>query len=221
MSLSMTWSSAQQYCRKNHIDLATFRDENEFKARGTPCTSTEHCWIGLQRDTNDPNVWNWSDGEESRFTKWYNKQPNNIDGNENCVTMGHTYWYDRKCDNRHKFVCYDYSILVKENKTWEEALEHCRNKNDLYDLTHVDFGVDNLYARKAILDAQTPEVWIGLRFLAGEWLWANGMRRQLPACPAPGMYCGTISKIGELLLLRNCLERRNFLCSKNPELEKT
>ncbi|TNN29836.1 hypothetical protein EYF80_060014 [Liparis tanakae] len=115
---------------------------------------------------------------------------------------------------------------LDENKTWEEALEHCRTLdtdstssnnyvNHSFDLPHMDF-VRNSESEKVIQDSQTPEVWIGLRFLAGEWLWVNGMplSEQLQACPPAGMHCGTMSKTGIVLPMRNCLERRNFLCFK-------
>ncbi|KAK9543145.1 hypothetical protein VZT92_000946 [Zoarces viviparus] len=226
VALPSNWSSAQKYCREHHTDLATFRNSDDFDAQQSLCRYSRLCWIGLQRDKDDSNVWNWSDGEESNFTKWRHDQPDDYLGAENCVVMEGMYWNDLSCDRYREFLCYENSILVKENKTWEEALEHCRtlgtdssssNKylNHRFDLPHMDFGGSNSYAKKEIQEAQTAEVWIGLRFLAGEWLWVNGMPllKELPACPVPGLYCGTMSKTGELLQMRNCLERRNFFCS--------
>lgn len=229
VSLQITWFEAQRYCREHHTDLITFRNKSDLNALQSPCNYSALCWIGLQRDGNDPHVWNWSDGEESSFKNWNVKknQPDNHYGNENCVVMGQVFWHDLQCDSQKAFLCYeDNPILVKENKTWEEALEHCRtlntdpssrnmNFNHLYDLPHMNFVGDNLDAKKGFQGSQTPEVWIGLRFLAGTWLWVNEvpLQKQLPACPAPGMYCGTMSKTGELLPLRDCLERRNFFCS--------
>lgn len=228
VSLQMTWSEAQRYCREHHTDLVTFTDKNEFDVLPSLCSYSAICWIGLHRDENDPDVWNWSDGEESSFKYWndYMNQPDNYLGNQNCAAMGKTFWHDLQCDRQNAFLCYeDDLILVKENKTWEEALEHCRTRgtdpnsknayfNHLYDLPHMNFAGDNLDARKVIRGSQTQEVWIGLRFLAGNWLWVNGtpLQKQLPACPAPSVYCGTMSKTGELLPLRDCLERRNFFC---------
>ncbi|XP_034733620.1 uncharacterized protein LOC117948197 [Etheostoma cragini] len=227
VSLKMNWTSAQRYCRENHIDLATLRNQDDMNAVQSPCDYSDNnlCWIGLYRAQSYQNDWDWSDGDLSSFRKWssINDQPNNYQGKEDCVAMGQTFWFDIFCTDQRAFVCYDNLILVKENKTWEDALEHCRNldsnSNDpssghTYNLPDMDFGGINSDARKAILDAQTPEVWVGLRFLAGEWLWVNRkpLLQPQPACPAPRRNCGTMSQTGEILPHRDCLERRNFLC---------
>lgn len=219
-----TWSEAQTYCRENHDDLATFRQKVELNRISGVCNSPQGCWIGLYRDKNDPNVWNWSDGENTNFRSWKDTQPDNYRGIENCVaTQDNGGWFDQNCDVRLAFLCYeDDLILVKENKTWEEALEHCRtlvtvpaSNKHLYDLPDMHLQATNMDARRMIQDAQTEEVWIGLRYLAGHWLWVNknALDGQWPACPAAGMYCGTMSKMGDLYSEKNCLERRNFFCS--------
>uniref|UniRef100_A0A3Q3EIS2 C-type lectin domain-containing protein n=1 Tax=Labrus bergylta TaxID=56723 RepID=A0A3Q3EIS2_9LABR len=91
--------------------------------------------------------------------------------------------------------------------------------NHLYDLPHMHAEHNNRYAKDLIQKAQTQEVWIGLRFLAGNWLWVNGfpLEEQLLVCPKPKMNCGTMSKTGSRLF-RDCSERRNFLCSLKNNL---
>jgi len=224
--LRMNWSSAQEYCREHYTDLATIRDEEDIDAIQSQSFPYYWYWIGLQRDKTNHDEWNWSDGDESTLTKWETIQPNDVDENEDCVTLKTVLeWHDDNCNEHHPFVCQDDLILVKENKTWEDALEHCRNLdidpsvsdtylNHVYDLAHID--VDNSLARKKVQDSETAEVWIGLRFLAGRWLWVNRMplHNQLNACPEPKRRCGTMSKKGELYPLRDCLERRNFFCLK-------
>ncbi|KAF3686936.1 Aggrecan core protein Cartilage-specific proteoglycan core protein [Channa argus] len=188
----------------------------------SPCHWKAYCWIGLQREQSGSNVWKWSNGETSNFTNWNVNQPDDYDGDENCAIMGSFFWSDVPCGYSNAFLCYDEPILVQESKTWEEALEHCRNlsgsftRNDhFYDLLHPGYRGFNLTSRKVILDAQTQEVWIGLRFLAGNWLWMDGnpLSEQLPACPAAGKFCGTMSKTGELHI-SNCLEKMNFICTR-------
>ncbi|KAK2893288.1 hypothetical protein Q8A73_015772 [Channa argus] len=84
--------------------------------------------------------------------------------------------------------CYDEAlILVKENQTWEEALNHCRAlealdpikpatdyNNSLHDLVSIITEDDYVSTQKKIKDATADNVWTGLRFLAAEWLWVDG-----------------------------------------------
>ncbi|CAG5848856.1 unnamed protein product [Menidia menidia] len=72
----------------------------------------------------------------------------------------------------------------------------------------------------APLESDCPpplQVWTGLRFLAGEWLWVGGaelLYGGLPACPPPGQHCGVLLKDSGGLEPRDCSERKNFLCYK-------
>ncbi|XP_071386464.1 macrophage mannose receptor 1-like [Centroberyx affinis] len=210
-----TWVEAQNYCREHHTDLAKIEAERVF----SQCK--KFCWIGLHRDTRDPDVWNWSGGEKTKFTSWYpgNRQPDNHGGNENCVAMRHKFWSDVPCDKQYTFVCYeDDLILVKEKKTWEEAAEHCGTLHRKHPFHLAPARGGDGYARSVIRDAETDEVWTGLRFLAGRWLWVDGKPLGygggLPACPAEGESCGTVPKTPGLWAAKPCEERRNFLCAK-------
>ncbi|KAK2919697.1 hypothetical protein Q8A73_001901 [Channa argus] len=218
----LTQSEAKHYCREHYADLATFRNGDDIDA-----VSAQHhhdgdgvfSWIGLQRNENDRHVWNWSDGETSDFRRWDNEEPNNLGGEENCVAMKKGVWTDLSCYHEYPSLCYeDETILVQENKTWEEALEYCRNLDPLYSLLNINFVGFDLIAKKLIQDAQTQEVWIGLRFLAGNWLSVNGkpLSNQLPVCPPAGKNCGTVAKMGDVVQFSNCSEKNHFICSYNP-----
>lgn len=66
-----------------------------------------------------------------------------------------------KCDVPHTYLCYDEDlVLVKENKTWEEALEHCRTlkEGNRYDLATLITPDDHNYARERAQYATTEEV---------------------------------------------------------------
>uniref|UniRef100_A0A673W491 C-type lectin domain-containing protein n=1 Tax=Salmo trutta TaxID=8032 RepID=A0A673W491_SALTR len=112
-------------------------------------------------------------------------------------------------------------FLSSPNKTWEEALDHCRKH--FTDLTSLLSENEQLLVQRMINSkgAQTDHLWTGLRFLASEWLWVNGdpleyqawTGGRLPHCPAQHLYCGTLAREGELWGTRGCEERRNFLCS--------
>lgn len=225
-----TWSDAQTYCREHHTDLAIFKKQQEFDVQREYCSSSK-CWIGLRRDKNDKDAWRWSGGQAARFIHWKDGEPNNEGGIENCTFMHGALWFDAPCNIKFTFLCYeDDLILVKENKTWEEAFQHCRtldidgvssktNFNPLYNLPSIILsGNSNNNERNLVKGAQTDKAWIGLRFLAGHWLWVDGMpvqkplKNDLPICPRPWIHCGTISKSDKLVQLSNCLERRNFFC---------
>uniref|UniRef100_A0A667XAA7 C-type lectin domain-containing protein n=2 Tax=Myripristis murdjan TaxID=586833 RepID=A0A667XAA7_9TELE len=134
-----------------------------------------------------------------------------------------------RCQLRLFFLCYNEPlVLVRENKTWEEALASCRAlaadhdaepdafRNHRYDLASLLSDSDYAYARTQIQSATTDEVWMGLRFLAGGWLWVNGDGVQhdgLPPHPEARRRCGALAKSGDdSWTIRDCSERRNFLC---------
>lgn len=61
------------------------------------------------------------------------------------------------CRARFPYVCLSENlILVKENKTWEEALEHCRAIN--YELVSVQPGEDHRRVLGYIMEAETNKV---------------------------------------------------------------
>ncbi|KAM9745276.1 secretory phospholipase A2 receptor-like isoform 1-T1 [Menidia menidia] len=207
-----TWEKAQSFCREKHMDLVTVRDEKDNQA------IVKHSgWIGLYRD-EQTSLWKWSRGDEpAEYTNWRTGAPYQ---NEHC---GWKYdntdeWRSDECDEIHTFLCSDEKlVLVKENKTWEEALEHCRSLvsgEPFYDLATLTTADDHHYAQGRAQQAATEEVWTGLRFLGDAWFWVGGEQVQyseLPSCPA--LRCGVLEKNSQTSFgLRDCSERRNFFC---------
>ncbi|XP_029944896.1 C-type mannose receptor 2-like [Salarias fasciatus] len=216
------WTDAQAFCRRHHTDLITIRTAEENQD-----TYETRVWIGLYKKTND-DIWKWSRGDENAtFLPWRHGEPHY---SEKCALKGHnsTTWMNLSCNRKNPFVCSDEKlVLVKQNKTWEEALDHCRSlggadRNHTYDLVSLASPADYSYARESVKAATTDEVWTGLRFLAGHWFWAAGeayqQHQDIQSCPGLTS-CGVLEKTtGENFQTRDCGERRNFLCYKTPSL---
>ncbi|MBN3296227.1 MRC1 protein, partial [Amia calva] len=216
-----TWAEARTYCREHHTDLVTVHNQSVNQAV-TQRTVNTFFWIGL---FNEP--WKWSDGSNSMFRKWKIHQPDNLNGQEACVDLilnGIDYgtWEDQNCNNGKAFFCADdvrEMILVQENKTWEEALDYCRD--NYTDLTSVVSEREHIISAMQTAGAQTDHVWLGLRqsLTSGSWFWVNrepmGFNKWAAGgqhqCPKPS-YCGAISTKDHLWRDRPCGLKLNFIC---------
>ncbi|KAG7455003.1 hypothetical protein MATL_G00252050, partial [Megalops atlanticus] len=177
----VTWREAQSYCRENHTDLVSVRNQSEndeikkvindrFNERKQDNTRV---WIGLFRGS-----WKWSDQSNSSFRYWNTEEPNNKTGNQNCAVMWKKHagrWGDQECDERFPFFCYDDElILVRENKSWNEALSYCRQHH--VDLVSVSTEQLQHWVERRAQTASTPYVWLGLRYtcVLHFWFWVSG-----------------------------------------------
>ncbi|XP_035485760.2 macrophage mannose receptor 1-like [Scophthalmus maximus] len=219
----LSWYKAIQYCQNNMSDLATITNTNKdyLKSSG---------WIGLYHKAG--GSWSWIGDSSSDYRNWAPREPRAADcGSLNPVPNK---WNSEVCSRELHFVCYeDDLVVVNENKTWEEAMTHCKRmntpcvdapetciyKNEILNLEKLQ---DYSYVRDRIYRATTDEVWTGLRFLGGEWWWMNGKEPQsqgiLPECPSHRNHCGTLSKYDtNNWITRDCSERRNFLCFRRKK----
>uniref|UniRef100_A0A8C2CB81 C-type lectin domain-containing protein n=1 Tax=Cyprinus carpio TaxID=7962 RepID=A0A8C2CB81_CYPCA len=165
------WTEAQKYCRQYHTDLARVRNQSE-NQQIQNITTDDQVWIGLHR------LWVWSDNSTSTFTHWQSNRSTTSNTNHDCALIDRQgRWTDEDCSNQRPFVCYDDKlVLIRENKTWTEALRHCRNMD--MDLVSVDSEQMQRWVKILLMkaSASSAHVWLGLRhsWILGVWYWVNG-----------------------------------------------
>ncbi|XP_063324484.1 putative C-type lectin domain family 20 member A [Pelmatolapia mariae] len=173
--MSVTWTQAQNYCRQHHTDLASGLDQiysEEFKKLQKSKDPTMNLWIGLFRDS-----WRWSDGSNFSFRYWDMDSFNDGLNNRTCATTlleRSGRWSSAGCDQRKPFFCYDDNlILIRENKTWEEALNYCRQKHN--DLVSISNPEEQRWVQERAKNASTPFMWLGLRYscFLDLWFWVG------------------------------------------------
>uniref|UniRef100_A0A3B4H0J8 C-type lectin domain-containing protein n=1 Tax=Pundamilia nyererei TaxID=303518 RepID=A0A3B4H0J8_9CICH len=217
----MDWRQAQIYCQQHYTDLAPVsneRDNNELQQLAS--NVNEIIWIGLVRNSSDRTEWLWSGGGAPTMYFWAKTEPNDYDHREDYGFLWKSKWYDGGLWYRITFFCYSASV-VTEKKTWEEALEYCREHND--DLASVASETEMLLIQKELSKQNTTEhVWIGLRFLSGDWLLMDGQEMDYeawgeegkPSCPHAKMRCGALQvAVGRkgTWKAHDCEERLNFI----------
>lgn len=100
--------------------------------------------------------WKWSSGF-SDYGNWASDEPK--DGGGDCVSISSTtkQMSVQDCGARFPFLCLSENVvLVRENKTWEEALEHCRASGD--ELLSVQPGQDHQTVMDYVRGADTDKV---------------------------------------------------------------
>jgi serine/threonine protein kinase len=80
----MSWHSARDYCASRGSHLVTIQDasENQYISQLVP----GNIWLGATDDAKE-RTWVWITGEPWKFTNWASGEPNNINGNEDYLTL--------------------------------------------------------------------------------------------------------------------------------------
>ncbi len=105
------FGAARAACQAWEGDLADVDDsvENEMI---TQLVSPHLAWIGYSRRIS-VGVWRWVSGDASAYTNWAPNEPNNTDGDEECVLYVadpvsgafQGFWDDRECAWLATYVC--------------------------------------------------------------------------------------------------------------------
>ncbi|XP_032427177.1 C-type mannose receptor 2-like [Xiphophorus hellerii] len=218
------WTEAQSYCRENHTDLISgtkqLQDE-EVKKETSSVGRYTYIFTGLFRDT-----WRWSDGSSFSFRHWNLKFDNQRINSGQCamtVFDDGGRWKNENCTERKPFICYDDKvILIKENKTWKDALTYCRDPHHYDDLVTITNMDDQRWIQEKTKNASTPFVWLGLRFncTLNFWFWVCKEMISYQNSTSAGWMnnCNTSGAMqagGEhRWFQRNDTEELNFICSK-------
>uniref|UniRef100_A0AAV2L7G2 C-type lectin domain-containing protein n=1 Tax=Knipowitschia caucasica TaxID=637954 RepID=A0AAV2L7G2_KNICA len=220
----MYWDKAQDHCRSVYTDLAPVSNKHDMDLflDDDRINNRSFFWIGLMRNPNNKDQWLWSGGGEVRENQsfWLPNEPNNHRGTEDYGCQGaNVGWNDAPYDRLFSFFCYKVHV-VRERKTWEEALDHCREHHK--DLASVASDTELMLMEKELVKALISEqVWIGLAFLSGHWLWVDGQpleyeawgRGVAPECPGPNG-CAALLVEGDVKVwsARGCSTKLYFLC---------
>ncbi|XP_013860300.1 lymphocyte antigen 75 [Austrofundulus limnaeus] len=216
-----TWEKARAHCRAYHNDLSRLSNGLEEELFKESVGLNKEGWIGIYWDQSIKSFV-WSGGEKvTDFSKL--GLPNTIDINDpphlaDNILWNNNGWHWENGAGGRKFFCFSLT-LVQEEKTWEEALELCRmNHNNLSSLLS-DTDV-RLATNEMNYTHNTEPVWIGLRYLADEWLWVNGDHLNYKSwsqegdqdhrCPVKHR-CGALTKRG-VWESRDCQEKLWFMC---------
>lgn len=209
------WSEARNYCIKHYTDLSSIsskEEDDELLTGRQPKDSS--VWIGLYKEDND--MWKWSGEVNASYFNW--AEQNNTSEENSCVAQDINGWHKMNCDQKFHFYCFNNLVLVKENKTWEEAMELCRyHHTDLVSLHSESAMVQTLQTSR---EAQTDHMWLGLRYMADSWLWVNGdnmeyqawRKGETPQCPTWRHHCGALSLEGKHWDSWDCADKLNFVC---------
>ncbi|KAM9717494.1 uncharacterized protein ACNS7B_021144 [Menidia menidia] len=185
VSTQLNWTDAQSVCKQNFTDLATIENTDDvYAVLNTTFNFTGKAWIGLYDDLL--NSWRWSLNDssfygegETTFRNWGDGEPDHLEGKQLCVRLlsGSTYngkWYDHKCSESHRFVCYNGTVngspsfVFNETRSlkWTEAQRFCRE--NYVDLASVRNQSENDNISTLV---RGHFVWIGLY---RQRLWSDG-----------------------------------------------
>ncbi|KAJ8272590.1 hypothetical protein GJAV_G00091010 [Gymnothorax javanicus] len=217
---NLSWTEAQRYCKhQNYTGLAVMKNAEDRRRIQDKLvqmngSSDENWWIGLSR------IWMWSDQSQFSYHNWDDTTEDRT--YPNCTAVGSSEkWKKDECSEEKPFYCYDDDlILVRENRTWDEALDYCRRNHS--DLVSVYTESLQHWVKRRAQQASTDHVWLGLRFSCAlrYWHWVNtdGVCYQNWASQNPQVECGRMGAIesrGEQKWHKlPKTERLNFICSK-------
>ncbi|GLD64671.1 uncharacterized protein AKAME5_001620300 [Lates japonicus] len=238
VSSSMNWHDAQVYCREQHTDLATVRNQVENDQLHKMLNGNQ-VWIGLTGMS-----WMWSDGSEPSFITWRQDEPYRggivplrkhlvslkMTAGDSSVDMEYPAVLDsilKQVEGKLGGLCHVVSCLyerqyhfINQLKTWPEAQRYCREKHtdlatindeeDIRELTGL-VGSGFQYAHVGLYRGWTWSLSDTDDYKEGEpvyWNWASGQ----PSSGQPATrLCGSMGAMGEWFAT-SCGTGLSFFC---------
>ncbi|KAG8574391.1 hypothetical protein GDO81_009162 [Engystomops pustulosus] len=104
-SSSASWERSKQLCTERNGILIVIKDYNEMFSLW-PTIKQGRYWIGLKRNPEDLDTWEWTDGSPVTYSAWDVGEPNDSD-TEHCAEVmgGSQAWNDRPCHHKLNYIC--------------------------------------------------------------------------------------------------------------------
>lgn len=109
--IETSWTDAREVCEDWGYALVTVNDEDEeeFLDQVLESLEFEDAWIGYNdRGESNEDDFTWTGAPGSDYENWFENEPNNYGGNEDCVEKRYNFdrqWNDRTCDQEVSFIC--------------------------------------------------------------------------------------------------------------------
>ncbi|KAL3888464.1 hypothetical protein ACJMK2_000831 [Sinanodonta woodiana] len=105
---SKTFNDAMTACEAEGAKMMIVRNQNEMNFINTVVSSTvgagTRLYVGV-RAIGATRAWQLFNGQNGTYLPWGYGEPNNLNGNQNCVLLINGYYYDDPCDVLHPFFC--------------------------------------------------------------------------------------------------------------------
>lgn len=111
---TISWYAALHKCHKFGCDLMYFENKKEFNVvtnelKKLDKRNKKHYWIDMTNLSDFKEFRSISTGLVPRFVKWYPREPNNKDSDENCAELvvfkSDVYMNDNNCTVNMRFIC--------------------------------------------------------------------------------------------------------------------
>ncbi|XP_017058819.1 C-type lectin domain family 4 member K-like [Drosophila ficusphila] len=99
------WEQAEAFCRGINGHLITIQNDSELSALNEKLKRSTSYWLGITDVAKEGEFVSVASGKPPAFLKWFSSQPDNYNGNQNCVVLNDSKMWDSDCSYLKLFVC--------------------------------------------------------------------------------------------------------------------